>query len=191
MIQGAIILGIVFLILGSGVFFGKNISDSNWKTVYYTLAEQMSDMQSELNLKAEKAKGEANTLGAEITVIGEVSKVEEELMEQKVNHRVEQYLNNLLIAGMRPLREGEDSNESNYAYPLSTAPRIYNCPDPNGQFSTNLGRFEKRIIKRLIHREMKCQTRVEKTRNFLIKQENKMKELRGKYDNQASKQNSP
>ena len=87
MIQGAIIIAIVAAIFGTGFASGKKWSDSTWKTTYYTLAEQMATMQSELNLKAEKAKGEANTIGAEITVIGKVSEVNNEWMDKEVEAR--------------------------------------------------------------------------------------------------------
>lgn len=182
MIQGAIILAIVAAIFGTGFASGKKWSDSNWKTVYYTLAEQMATMQSELNLKAEKAKGEANTLGAEITVIGKVSEAENDYIKKEVDARVDKYLDHLLIGELLFVTEGKDSNESGYPSSLSRSARTSFERGGTGGLFANLDEFERAALKEIIRKAEHQQTEAIKRQIYLKEQEDKMKPLRNKFN---------
>jgi len=179
MIQAAIILVIVATIAGVGFVNGKKWEKSIWQKTYFTLANQMTSMQNELNLKSEQAKSKADVIGAEITVIGKVSEVEHESNEKEINRRVELYLTQLANAGLQPIpKEGSDSNQSGNASPLSNAAlSSFERGGKDGLFA-DLDRIERGIIKRLIKKAESAETLNVTYLNYLKKQEAKMEELR-------------
>ena len=179
MIQAAIILVIIAAIAGVGFVTGKKWEKSIWQPTYYTLAKQMTSMQHELNIKAEKQLGEANVVSAEITVIGEVSKSEKDRMDAEVNHRVEMYLNNLLANGVQPVsEEGNSSNQSSATSSLSASARAsFERGGASGLFA-NLDEFERAALKEIIRKGMNHQTEAIIRQQYLENQESKMNPLR-------------
>lgn len=182
MIQGAIILAIIVSIFGGGVFMGKKLSDSSWQPTYYTLAEQMASMQSELNLKAEKAKSDANVATAEITVIGEVSETKNEFMQKEVDYRVQQRLNKLYANGVQPISNKEGSSNESYAadsLPAAAAASLKRGGEAG--LYRDLANFEKETFTEILTTRDKSIVRNNSSKNYLSEQEIMMKQKRDKY----------
>lgn len=178
MIQAAIIAGIILAIFGTGVTMGKKWERSTWQPTYYTLAKQMTKLQSDLNLSHAEARGLADTLGAEITVIGKVSEVENESLQKEVDRRVERYLDRLLIAGLQPVsKEGNTGSESDPNTLSYSAQASVKRGGTSGLFK-DLDRFERAALKSIITRAEHSQTDSLVCRAYLREQEAKMKLLR-------------
>lgn len=178
MIQAAVIAGIILAIFGGGVAMGKQWEKAIWQPTYYSLAEQMTKLQSDLNLANAKAQGTADTLEAEVTVIGKVSEVENEGLQKEVNRRIERYLDKLTIAGLQPIpKEGNTGSESNPNTLSYSAGSSFDRGGKSGLFK-DLDRFERETLKSIIKKAEHKQTEAIVCRDYLIKQEAKMAPLR-------------
>lgn len=178
MIQAAIIAGIILAIFGTGVTMGKKWEKSVWQPTYYTLAKQMTKLQSDLNLSNAESEGLANALGEKLSSIGKVSEVNNEKLQAEVNHRVERYLDKLLIAGLQPVpKEGNTGSESD-PNTLSYSAQASIKRGGTGGLFKDLDRFERAALKSIIKRAEHSQTDSLVCRAYLREQEAKMKPLR-------------
>jgi hypothetical protein len=156
MVQAAIILVVVALISGAGFISGKKFERSVWQPVYHQLANQLTKLQSDLNIKNAEAIGFANVALAEITVYGKVSEVKNESMQKEIDRRVDAYLDRLSLTRLQLPSEEADTGKSIYSSSLPNAARASLERGGEGGLFKDLDRFEREALNQIIRKAEKA-----------------------------------
>ena len=178
MVQAAIILVVVALISGAGFISGKKFERSVWQPVYHQLANQLTKLQSDLNIKNAEAIGFANVALAEITVYGKVSEVKNESMQKEIDRRVDAYLDRLSLTRLQLPSEEGDTGKSIYSSSLPNAARASLERGGEGGLFKDLDRFERATLNKIIRKAEQATALNKNYRDYLNKTEAKMKALR-------------
>ena len=178
MIQAAIILVVVALISGAGFISGKKWEMAVWQPVYHQLANQLTKLQSDLNIKNAEAIGFANVALAEITVYGKVSEVKNESMQKEIDRRVDAYLDRLSLTRLQLPSEEGDTGKSIYSSSLPNAARASLERGGEGGLFKDLDRFERATLNKIIRKAEQATALNKNYRDYLINQEAGLSPLR-------------
>lgn len=182
MIQVAIIAGIILSILGGGVLIGKKWERSVWQPTYFTLASQMTKLQTGYNTKSLLAKANNETRITKIKTITIKADYDHDAMQKEVDRRVDDYLTNLAIAGMQPIPPKGNSGTGSDSSTLPISSIITGSSDIKPRLFESLGKFERRAIQRLIRSRDHAITRNIQCKSYLDELEAKMIPLREYYN---------
>ena len=173
------------LVVIAGILFsagsvGYKVANGKWLPIYHTLANQMTKLQTDINLKNEEKKTEVANTKIEFVYVAKDSEIDYVKQNAEINRRVESYLNELAIAGLQPVGK-EDSGGSGFSRPMSdSAGASFNRGGKNGLFA-DLDEFERATLKQIILKAERAVTLNILHEDYLNDVESEMVGLREKY----------